>query len=132
MYSRSVGFLAFHKEDTAMETALFFVNKLISTCEIPNPIISGRDPKFISESFSNLYDMLGTKLEFSKNYNLQTDDCAERMIQAMEDIMKRFCPYGMEYKDHEGYTQTGSKACQHFNWLTKQASTLPQENHPHL
>ncbi|MBW0566727.1 hypothetical protein O181_106442 [Austropuccinia psidii MF-1] len=26
------------------------------------------------------------------------------MIQKMEDILRRFCAYGMEYKDHEGYT----------------------------
>ncbi|MBW0532815.1 hypothetical protein O181_072530 [Austropuccinia psidii MF-1] len=23
----------------------------------------------------------------------------------MEDILRRFCAYGMEYKDHEGYTR---------------------------
>ncbi|MBW0514113.1 hypothetical protein O181_053828 [Austropuccinia psidii MF-1] len=26
------------------------------------------------------------------------------MIQTMEDIIGRFCAYGMEYNDHEGYT----------------------------
>ncbi|MBW0473582.1 hypothetical protein O181_013297 [Austropuccinia psidii MF-1] len=26
------------------------------------------------------------------------------MIQTMEDIIERFCAYGMEHKDHEGYT----------------------------
>ncbi|MBW0484836.1 hypothetical protein O181_024551 [Austropuccinia psidii MF-1] len=26
------------------------------------------------------------------------------MIQEMEDILKIFCAYGMEYNDHEGYT----------------------------
>ncbi|MBW0534204.1 hypothetical protein O181_073919 [Austropuccinia psidii MF-1] len=26
------------------------------------------------------------------------------MIQKMEDIIRRFCAYGMEYKEHEGYT----------------------------
>ncbi|MBW0550366.1 hypothetical protein O181_090081 [Austropuccinia psidii MF-1] len=26
------------------------------------------------------------------------------MIQTMEDIIRRFCAYGMEYKDHERYT----------------------------
>ncbi|MBW0496108.1 hypothetical protein O181_035823 [Austropuccinia psidii MF-1] len=26
------------------------------------------------------------------------------MIQTMEDIIRRFCAYGVEYKDHEGYT----------------------------
>ncbi|MBW0486287.1 hypothetical protein O181_026002 [Austropuccinia psidii MF-1] len=32
------------------------------------------------------------------------------MIQKMEDIIRRFCAYGMEYKDHEGeITLTGGK-----------------------
>ncbi|MBW0513117.1 hypothetical protein O181_052832 [Austropuccinia psidii MF-1] len=25
------------------------------------------------------------------------------MIQTMEDIIRRFCAYGMEYKDHDGH-----------------------------
>ncbi|MBW0563484.1 hypothetical protein O181_103199 [Austropuccinia psidii MF-1] len=48
--------------------------------------------------------MLGTKLAFSTAYHPQTDGLAERMIQTMEDILRRFCAYGMDYKDHEGYT----------------------------
>ncbi|MBW0472569.1 hypothetical protein O181_012284 [Austropuccinia psidii MF-1] len=48
--------------------------------------------------------MLGTKLAFSTAYHPQTDGLAERMIQKMEDIIRSLCPYGMEYKDHEGYT----------------------------
>ncbi|MBW0575184.1 hypothetical protein O181_114899 [Austropuccinia psidii MF-1] len=48
--------------------------------------------------------MLGTKLAFSTAYHPQTDGLAERMIQTMEEILRRFCAYGMEYKDHEGYT----------------------------
>ncbi|MBW0466401.1 hypothetical protein O181_006116 [Austropuccinia psidii MF-1] len=48
--------------------------------------------------------MLGTKIEFSKDYHPQTDGLAELMIQTMEDILRRFCAYVMEYKDHEGYT----------------------------
>ncbi|MBW0471790.1 hypothetical protein O181_011505 [Austropuccinia psidii MF-1] len=66
--------------------------------------MSDRNPNFTSEFWTNLYDMLGTKLEFSKAYHSQTDGLAERMIQTMEDILRRFCSYGMEYKDHEGYT----------------------------
>ncbi|MBW0512818.1 hypothetical protein O181_052533 [Austropuccinia psidii MF-1] len=61
-------------------------------------------PKLESEFWTNLYDMLGTKLEFSTAYHPQTDALSERMIQTMEDILRRFCAYGMEYKDHEGYT----------------------------
>ncbi|MBW0517813.1 hypothetical protein O181_057528 [Austropuccinia psidii MF-1] len=48
--------------------------------------------------------MLGTELAFSTAYHPQTDGLAERMIQTMQDILIRFCAYGMEYKEHEGYT----------------------------
>ncbi|MBW0592278.1 hypothetical protein O181_131993 [Austropuccinia psidii MF-1] len=103
-FSKSMRFLPCHKEDTAMDTALLFWNNIISTCGVPKIIISDRDPKFTSEFWTNLYDMLGTKLAFSTAYHPQTDGLAERMIQTMEDILRRFCAYGMEYKDHEGYT----------------------------
>ncbi|MBW0562167.1 hypothetical protein O181_101882 [Austropuccinia psidii MF-1] len=48
--------------------------------------------------------MLGTKIAFSKAYHPKTDGLAERMIQKMEDILRRFFAYGMECKDHEEYT----------------------------
>ncbi|MBW0554057.1 hypothetical protein O181_093772 [Austropuccinia psidii MF-1] len=99
--SKSVRCLPCHKEDTEMDTALLFWNNIISTCGVPKIIISNRDPKFTSEFCTNLYDILGTKLAFSTAYHPQTDGLAERMIQNMEDIIRRFCAYGMEYKDHE-------------------------------
>ncbi|MBW0479719.1 hypothetical protein O181_019434 [Austropuccinia psidii MF-1] len=102
-FSKSVRCLPYHKGDTAMDTALLFRN-IISTCGVPKIIISDRDPKFTSEVLNNLYDMLATKLAFSTAYHPQEDCLAERMIQTMEVILRRFCAYGMEYKDHEGYT----------------------------
>ncbi|MBW0470280.1 hypothetical protein O181_009995 [Austropuccinia psidii MF-1] len=53
--------------------------------------------------------MLGTKLSFSTAYHSQTDGIAERIIQTMENILRRLCAYGIEYKDHEGYT---------YDWVT--------------
>ncbi|MBW0579607.1 hypothetical protein O181_119322 [Austropuccinia psidii MF-1] len=79
-----------HKEDTAMDTALLFWNNIISTCGVPKIIISDRDPKFTSEFWTNFYDMLGTKLSFSTADHAQTDCLAERIIQTMEDILRRF------------------------------------------
>ncbi|MBW0575322.1 hypothetical protein O181_115037, partial [Austropuccinia psidii MF-1] len=55
-----------------------------------------RDPKFTSEFWTNLYEIIGTKLSFYTAYHLQTDGLAERIIQTMEDILRRFCAYGME------------------------------------
>ncbi|MBW0468979.1 hypothetical protein O181_008694 [Austropuccinia psidii MF-1] len=103
-FSKSMTFLPCQKEDTAMDTALLFWSNIISTCGVPKIIISDRDPKFTSESWTYLYDMLGTKIAFSTAYYPQTDGLAESMIHAMEEILIRFCAYGMEYKDHEGYT----------------------------
>ncbi|MBW0563458.1 hypothetical protein O181_103173 [Austropuccinia psidii MF-1] len=103
-FRKSMRCLSCHKEDTAMDTALLFWKNIISTCGVLKIIINDRDPKFTSEIWTNLVDMLGTKLSFSTDYHPQTDGLAERMIQKMEDILRRFCAYGIEYKDHEGYT----------------------------
>ncbi|MBW0581419.1 hypothetical protein O181_121134 [Austropuccinia psidii MF-1] len=94
-------FLPCHKEDSAMDTTLLFWHNIISTCGVPKIIISDRDPKFTSEFWTNLYDLLGTKRAFSTANNSQTDGLAERLIQTMEDILRRFCAYGIEYKDHD-------------------------------
>ncbi|MBW0491096.1 hypothetical protein O181_030811 [Austropuccinia psidii MF-1] len=103
-FGNSMRFLPCHKEDTPMDTAPLFWNNIISTCGVPKNIISDRDPKFTSEFWTNVCDMLGTKIAFSTAYHPQTDELAERMIQTMEEILKGFYAYGMEYKDHEGYT----------------------------
>ncbi|MBW0469868.1 hypothetical protein O181_009583 [Austropuccinia psidii MF-1] len=80
-YSQSVRCLPFHKRDTAMDTAFLFWNKIIATCGVPKVVMSDRNPKFISEFWTNLYGMLGTKIAFSTSYHPQTDGLAERMIQ---------------------------------------------------
>ncbi|MBW0566902.1 hypothetical protein O181_106617 [Austropuccinia psidii MF-1] len=94
-----------HKEDTARATALLFWNNIISTCGVPKIIISDRDPKFTSEFWTNLYDMLGTKIAFSTAYHPQTDGLAERMIQTMEDIVRRFWKNAVEVKLTEEFSR---------------------------
>ncbi|MBW0509327.1 hypothetical protein O181_049042 [Austropuccinia psidii MF-1] len=75
-FRESMGCLPCHKEDTAMDTSILLWNNIMSTCEVPKIIISDRDPKFTSEFWTNLYDMLGTKLSFSTAYHPQTDGLA--------------------------------------------------------
>ncbi|MBW0530172.1 hypothetical protein O181_069887 [Austropuccinia psidii MF-1] len=103
-FRKSMGCLPYHKEETAMDTSLLFLKNIISTCGVPKVIISDKDPKLTSEFWTNLYEILGPKLAFSTSYHPQTDGLAERMIWTIEDILRRFCAYGMQYKDHEGYT----------------------------
>ncbi|MBW0488059.1 hypothetical protein O181_027774 [Austropuccinia psidii MF-1] len=87
-----------------MYTYLLFWHNIIARCGVLKIIISERDQKFTSEFLSNLYEMLGTKTGLYIAYHPQTDGQAERIIQKLEDIIGRFCAYGVEYKDHEGYT----------------------------
>ncbi|MBW0470703.1 hypothetical protein O181_010418 [Austropuccinia psidii MF-1] len=103
-YSKIFRFLPCHKEDTAMDTAFLFLNSIISTCGVPLIIIDDRDAKLKSEFWTNLYDISGTKLAFFIKYHPKTDGLAERMIPTMEEIIRGFCSYFMEYKDNKGYT----------------------------
>ncbi|MBW0590003.1 hypothetical protein O181_129718 [Austropuccinia psidii MF-1] len=52
----------------------------------------------------NLHQLFGTKLSFSTAYHPQADGLAERMIQTLEDMVRRFCAYGLEFKDCDGFT----------------------------
>ncbi|MBW0541524.1 hypothetical protein O181_081239 [Austropuccinia psidii MF-1] len=72
-FSKILRCLPCHKEETSMDTALLFWNKIISTSGVPKIIINDRDPKFTSEFWTNLYDMLGTKLALSTAYQPQAD-----------------------------------------------------------
>ncbi|MBW0556984.1 hypothetical protein O181_096699 [Austropuccinia psidii MF-1] len=61
-YSKSFRCLPCHQEDTGMDTALLFWNNYIATCGVPKILISDRDPKFTSEVWTNIHNILGTKL----------------------------------------------------------------------
>ncbi|MBW0506021.1 hypothetical protein O181_045736 [Austropuccinia psidii MF-1] len=79
-FSKTPIFLPCHKDDRAMDTAL-----LISL-------------------WTNLHQLFGTKLSFSTAYHPQIDGLAERMIQTLEDMVRQFCAYGLEFKYCGGFT----------------------------
>ncbi|MBW0520891.1 hypothetical protein O181_060606 [Austropuccinia psidii MF-1] len=103
-FSKTPIFLPCHKDNTAMDTALLIWNRLVSLTGIFTNILSDRDPKFTSALWTNLHQLFGTKLSFSTAYHPQTDGLAESMIQTLEDMMRRFCAYGLEFKDCDGFT----------------------------
>ncbi|MBW0568028.1 hypothetical protein O181_107743 [Austropuccinia psidii MF-1] len=97
-------FLPCHKDDTAMDTAIMIWNKVIGHTGIYPNILSDTDPKFTSALWTNLHNLFGTKLSFSTAYHPQTDGLAERIIQTLEDMIRRFCAYGLEFKDSDAFT----------------------------
>ncbi|MBW0496014.1 hypothetical protein O181_035729 [Austropuccinia psidii MF-1] len=97
-------FLPFHKDDTAMDTALLQWHRVISHTGLFNSIISYRGLKFTSSLFTNINRLFGTKLSFSTAYHPQTDGLAERIIQALEEMIQRFCAYGLKFEYSDGFT----------------------------
>ncbi|MBW0588672.1 hypothetical protein O181_128387 [Austropuccinia psidii MF-1] len=103
-YSKNPMFLPCHKDDTAMHTAIMIWNKVFSHTGSFQNIISDTDPKFTSALWKNLHNLFGTKLSFSMAYHPQTDGLAERMIHTWEDMIRRFCAYGLEFKYSDCFT----------------------------
>ncbi|MBW0499232.1 hypothetical protein O181_038947 [Austropuccinia psidii MF-1] len=93
-----------HKHDNATDTSLLLWSIVISHTGLFKNIISDRDPKFTSALWTNLPRFFGTKLSFSTEYHPQTDGLEEKMIQTLEDMIRRFCSYGLELKDSDGFT----------------------------
>ncbi|MBW0572911.1 hypothetical protein O181_112626 [Austropuccinia psidii MF-1] len=103
-FSKTPIFLPCHKADTAMDTALMIWKGVVSWTGIFTNIISDRDPKFTSALWTNFHQLYGTKLSSSTAYHPQTDGLAERMIQTLEDMVRRVCEYGLEFKDCDAFT----------------------------
>ncbi|MBW0546487.1 hypothetical protein O181_086202 [Austropuccinia psidii MF-1] len=104
IFSKTPIFLPCHKDDTPMDKALLIWNRVISWTGIFTDIISDRDPKFTSELWTNIHPLFGKKLSFSTAYHPQIDRLAERMIQTWEDMVRRFCAFGLQLKDCDGFT----------------------------
>ncbi|MBW0538150.1 hypothetical protein O181_077865 [Austropuccinia psidii MF-1] len=103
-YRKSPMFLPCHKYYTAMYTAIMIWNKVISHTGLFQNIISDRDPKLTSALWTNLHNFFGRKLSFSTAYHPQTNCLAERIIQTLEDMIRRSCSYGLEFKYSDGFT----------------------------
>ncbi|MBW0493455.1 hypothetical protein O181_033170 [Austropuccinia psidii MF-1] len=103
-YRKTPIFLPCHKDDTAMDKALLLWNRDIYQTGLFKNIISDRDPKLTYALWTNLHKSFGSKLSFSKAYHPQTDGLAERMIKTLDEMIRRFCSYGLGFKDSDGFT----------------------------
>ncbi|MBW0533496.1 hypothetical protein O181_073211 [Austropuccinia psidii MF-1] len=104
-FSKTPIFLPCNKDDTAMDTALLIWNRVVSWTGIFTNIISDRDLKLTSALWTNIHPIFGTKLSFSTAYHPQTDGLAGRMIQTLEDMVRRFCTYGVAFKDCDRFSR---------------------------
>ncbi|MBW0472543.1 hypothetical protein O181_012258 [Austropuccinia psidii MF-1] len=103
-YRKTQMFLPCHKDNTSMDTSIMIWNKVISHAGLFQNIISDREPKFTSALCKNLHNLFRKKLSFSTACHPQTNCLAERMIQTLEEMIRIFCSYGVEFEDSDGFT----------------------------
>nr|GFA20683.1 reverse transcriptase domain-containing protein [Tanacetum cinerariifolium] len=68
--------------------AQLYLKEIICKHGVPMSIISDRDPIFASRFWRSLQVLLGTNLDMSTAYHLQTDGQSERTIQTLEDMLR--------------------------------------------
>jgi hypothetical protein len=104
-YSRRKRFLLTHSNVTAPLVAKLFFEGILREHGVPTGIITDRDKLFVSEFWRSLSGLCGFKLKLSTAYHPQTDGLAERSIQSLEDMLRRFCAFNPEWEDSDGVTR---------------------------
>jgi transposase InsO family protein len=70
--------------------AELYMSRIVCLHRVPKKIISNRGTQFTSHFWQQLHEALGTHLEFSSAYHLQTYDQAVRTNQSLEDMLKAY------------------------------------------
>ena len=68
--------------------AELYIKEIVWLHGIPISIILDRDLRFTSRFWGKLKEALGTRLNFSTMFHLQTNGQSERVIQILEDMLR--------------------------------------------
>ncbi|GKB08409.1 putative reverse transcriptase domain-containing protein, partial [Tanacetum coccineum] len=81
-------FMPMRETDPMDKLARMYLKEVVTNHGIPISIICDRDPRFASNFWRSLQKALGTSLDISTAYHLQTDGQSERTIQTLEDMLR--------------------------------------------
>ena len=101
--TKKVRFIPVHKDIESKGVAFVWWNHMLNEAGLPLAIISDRDPKFTAEFWKSLMEIMGCSLKLSTAHHPETDGLAERSIQTLEGIIRRYCAFGLTYTDSEGF-----------------------------
>jgi hypothetical protein len=73
---------------SAEQTAAVFFHEVVRLHGLPSKIISDRDVRFTSRFWQALFQLTGTKLNFSSSHHPETDGQTERMNRTIEDLLR--------------------------------------------
>ncbi|GKA40835.1 reverse transcriptase domain-containing protein, partial [Tanacetum coccineum] len=74
--------------DPMEKLARMYLKEVVTRYRIPISIICDRDGRFASNFWRSLQRALGTSLDWSTAYHLESDEQSERTIQTLEDMLR--------------------------------------------
>ncbi|GJR12702.1 putative reverse transcriptase domain-containing protein [Tanacetum coccineum] len=86
--TKSAHFLPMREDDTLEKLTRLYLKEVVSKHGVPVLIISDHDGKFMSHFWKSLNKALGTRLDMSTSYHLETDGQSKRNIQTLEDMLR--------------------------------------------
>ncbi|KAE8729756.1 cytochrome P450 78A7-like [Hibiscus syriacus] len=89
-FSKYGTFIPCPKDCTAEEAARAFFKNVVKHWGLPRSIISDRDPQFTGRQWTELFKLLGTKLNFSTFFHPQTDGQTEWVNALLECYLRHF------------------------------------------
>lgn len=89
-FSKYATFIAAPQHVTAETTAHLFFSHVVKYWGLPKDIVSDRDAKFTSLFWSELFQILGSRLSMSSSYHPQSDGQTERFNSMLEEYLQHF------------------------------------------
>ncbi|GJW93987.1 putative reverse transcriptase domain-containing protein [Tanacetum coccineum] len=74
--------------DPMDKLARLYLKEVVTRHGIPVSIICDRDPRFASNFWRSFQKAMGTRLDMSMAYHLETDGQSERSIQTLKDMLR--------------------------------------------
>ena len=85
--TKSAHFISVRMDYSMDRLAELYVKEIVRLHGVSLSIVSDRDPRFTSRFWKELQSALGTRLQFSTTFHLQTNGQSERLIQVLEDML---------------------------------------------
>ncbi|GJR25331.1 putative reverse transcriptase domain-containing protein [Tanacetum coccineum] len=111
--TKSAHFLLMKETGSMEKLTRQYLKEVVSRHGVPVLIISDRDSKFTSHFCKSLNKALGTQLDMSTAYHLQTNGQSERTIQTLEDMLRAYmidfgkALYGRKCQSHICWAEVG-------------------------
>ena len=91
--SKMAHFIPIKGDGKAPEVAKLFRQHIFRLHGMPSTITSVRDGRFVSDFWTELLHLLGTKLSIASTKHPETDGQSERTIQTLEEYLRSYIKY---------------------------------------